>query len=205
MYFEEDYVYHVYNRGNNKQRIFLEEDNYQFFLKKIEEYILPHASLLAYCLMPNHFHILLQAKSISQAQPASKTFGRTALSGQTVIHPLNRKIGTLLSSYTQAINKRHRRTGSLFQQKTKAKQINFSRSKVDYAFTCFQYIHRNPMDAGLVRKMEDWEYSSFREYINDANDGICNQELAEELINFDSDNFYLESYQAEDEIKMLYL
>ena len=186
-------MYHVFNRGNNKQRIFLKKENYHFFLRKVEDYILPHGNLLAYCLMPNHFHLLLQAKMA------------TAGSGRTGSHPLNRKIGTLLSSYTQAMNKRYNRTGSLFQQKTKAKQINFSRSKVDYAFNCFQYIHRNPMEAGLVDKMEDWEFSSFREYANDDKNGLCNHERAEEIINFDKDEFYAQSYQALEETKMLFL
>jgi len=200
MNFQEDYVYHVYNRGNNKQRIFFSNENYHFFLRKVEDYLLPHSHLLAYCLMPNHFHFLLQAKS--DEQPST---GQTALSGQTGGHPLNRKIGTLLSSYTQAINKRYKRTGSLFQQKTKAKEVDFSRSRTDYAFSCFRYIHRNPLEAGLVEKMEDWEFSSFREYANGEIYRFCNQERAEEIINFDKKDFYGQSYQAMEETKMFYL
>jgi len=200
MNFEEDFVYHVYNRGNNHQKIFFTADNYQFFLKKVAKEMLPYCEMLAYCLMPNHFHFLIQARS-----ETPKKTGQTARSGQTDYHPLVRKIGTLLSSYTQAINKQHGRSGSLFQQKTKAKCLNFSNSKIDYAFTCFNYIHQNPINAGLVSKMEDWEYSSFQEYIGQSTNAICNQTLAEEIINFDRSSFYNQSYCAIDEKRIMNL
>ncbi|MDD4236020.1 MAG: hypothetical protein PHF99_08405, partial [Bacteroidales bacterium] len=59
MIIEKGYIYHIYNQGNNRRRIFLIRENYLFFLKKIETYILPYADILAYCLMPNHFHLMV--------------------------------------------------------------------------------------------------------------------------------------------------
>jgi putative transposase len=53
----------MYNRGNDKQTIFFQERNYDFFLQKVEKYIAPDADLVAWCLMPNHFHLLIQANS----------------------------------------------------------------------------------------------------------------------------------------------
>ncbi len=53
MYFEKDYVNHIYNRGNNQQKIFFNDKNYIFFLAKIQKYIIPNCELLAYCLMYN--------------------------------------------------------------------------------------------------------------------------------------------------------
>ncbi|MEQ1588638.1 MAG: transposase, partial [Cyclobacteriaceae bacterium] len=66
MQFVEGSFYHIYNRGNNRQLIFFEERNYKFFLNKIEQYVVPHTNLLAWCLMPNHFHLLVQANLETQ-------------------------------------------------------------------------------------------------------------------------------------------
>lgn len=57
--------YHVYNRGNNKQPIFFKDENYLFFLKKMREQLLPCSDIVAYCLTPNHFHLLIQANEQS--------------------------------------------------------------------------------------------------------------------------------------------
>ena len=94
------------------------------------------------------------------------------------MNPLSRKIGTLQSSYTQAINKQENRTGSLFQQKVKYKSLE----SPDLIFTCFHYIHQNPVKAGLCSKMEAWPYSSFYDYINSDVDTLVNKNLAYELL-----------------------
>ena len=62
MNFSPDSIYHIYNRGNDKQLIFLLEENYSFFLNKIKQDLLRLCDILAYCLMPNHFHLLLREK-----------------------------------------------------------------------------------------------------------------------------------------------
>ena len=63
--FESEKYYHVYNRGNNKEDLFRSSDNYHYFLQKWKTYISPHTSTLAYCLMPNHFHFLVQIPAIN--------------------------------------------------------------------------------------------------------------------------------------------
>jgi putative transposase len=57
-------IYHVYNRGNNKEPIFFKSDNYSYFLSNINRYVIPHCDLLAYCLMPNHFHLLVMQMNV---------------------------------------------------------------------------------------------------------------------------------------------
>ncbi len=59
MYFEKSGIYHIYNQGNNKQKIFFCHENYLFFLKKIKNHVFSYADILAWCLMPNHFHIMV--------------------------------------------------------------------------------------------------------------------------------------------------
>jgi len=188
MFLEEDYIYHIYNRGNNRNPIFFSRDNYQYFIRKIKKDIVPVCEILAYCLLPNHFHFLVVATKNSIIP--YRTFTGKELEVQT----LPKKIGLMLSSYTQGINKQLNRTGSLFQPKTKAKALNDSVGKMDYLFLCFNYIHQNPVSAELVERLEDWPYSSFREYCGYSDDRICNIELAKELLNLDWDNFREQSY-----------
>jgi putative transposase len=168
MHFEPNSIYHVYNRGNNKQVIFFEKRNYEYFLNKIEADIASVCDILAYCLMPNHFHLLIHVPD--------KSISLNLIPNQNQQF-LVRKIGTIQSSYSQAINKQENRTGSLFQQKTKAKLLDSNL----YALTCFHYIHQNPLKAKLVDKMEGWIYSSFKDYLNEGSP-ICNLSIAKELI-----------------------
>jgi len=58
-------IYHVYSRGNNRQRVFYDRENYLLFLSKMQEYLSPQCDMLAYCLMPNHFHFLVHANKKS--------------------------------------------------------------------------------------------------------------------------------------------
>lgn len=180
MQFIEDKLYHVYNRGNNQQPIFFKPENYIFFLEKVRRYIRPKCNLLAYCLMPNHFHFLLQAT------PDSVTIKQTQLISQTELSDGFRQ---LLSTYTQAINKQENRTGSLFSQNTKAKLVSCDETKIDYSLLCLNYIHQNPVRAGLVKIAEDWLYSSFPDYARCRNGTLCSKEIAYQLIDADWDNF----------------
>ncbi|HEY5825080.1 MAG TPA: transposase [Cyclobacteriaceae bacterium] len=175
-------IYHVFNRGNNKQQIFPRPENFYYFVSKMENYLIPNCDLLAWCLMPNHFHFLIHANLNSVEIIKDGGFERQAFS---------QAIKQLLSSYTKAINKQERRTGSLFQQKTKAICVSGS-----YTETAFHYIHQNPLKARLVSKMEDWEHSSFKDYLNLNNSSLCNRELATQNLNINFNRLYEESYQV---------
>lgn len=111
MRFEKGQLYHVYNRGNNKQPIFFRDENYLYFLRKIRKLVLPNCELLAYCLMPNHFHFLMYADERTVAVDDK---------GRNVFSEAIRK---LLSQYTKAVNIQENRTSSLFQQNTNAKLV----------------------------------------------------------------------------------
>jgi putative transposase len=163
--------YHIYNRGNNKQLIFFTDDNYLFFLKKIREQLLPFADIVAYCLMPNHFHILIRATEQSTKE-------RVSFGGKPM-QEFAYRIGIMLSSYTQAVNKANKTSGSLFQQKTKAKLLaeEINNRQVSYLEYCFFYIHQNPLTAGLVKQLSDWKFSSYLDYSEKRNGTLCNKKL----------------------------
>lgn len=196
MNFSEHGLYHIYNRGNNKQKIFFKSDNYLYFLAKVRKFILPHCDILAYCLMPNHFHFLIAADKRT-------TFVKT-IAGQER-NVLTEGIRNMLSSYTLAINKQNKSSGSLFQQNTKAKPI--VEGSVNYDLICFHYIHQNPLEARLAVKLEEWEYSSFKDYCGQRNGTLCNKELAIKLLDLDMKNFYSDTYKiiGDDDVKNLFL
>ena len=184
MEFYKNELYHIYNRGNNQQKIFFKPDNYIFFLKKVRRYILPCCDILSYSLMPNHFHFLIHSDERTIATKTIRTQAKNVLS-EGIRH--------LLSSYTQAINKQNSSTGSLFQQNTKAKPI--VKGSRNYDLTVFHYIHQNAYRAKLVEKMEDWEYSSFVDYCGKRNGNLCNQELTIKLLGLNMKTFYQDSYR----------
>ena len=172
-------IYHLYNRGNNKDIIFFNQNNYLFFLEKLRKHLLIHFDFLAYCLMPNHFHLLVVSKENIENEKAI------------------RAIAVLLSSYSQAINKQEKRTGSIFQKKTRAKLL---KANTEYLKVCLHYIHQNPYKAKLVDKLEDWEFSSFRDYAGLRNDSLCNIPYCYNIFGInDINEFYDLSYSKLEE------
>ncbi len=188
MRFEPDTIFHIYNQGNNRQPIFFKPDNYLFFQQKMRKYLLPHGDMLCYCLMPNHFHWLFYVREVKAYSPGD-------LKSPGEWRALNDSIAILLRSYTRAINKQENRTGALFREDTKAKdgwmegfialEDRRTRSQFwnEYGYTCFQYIHENPVKAGLVKRAEEWPYSSSRDYLGLRSGTLCNQVLARDLLN----------------------
>jgi len=209
MEFEPGHLYHVFNRGNNSQKIFFTPANYLYFLNKIKTNILPHADILAWCLMPTHFHLMIHVKEPELVtifkSPAqySTAFNLTEQVTKKVTssgHQLSNNIGNLLSSYTKAIQKQENRTGSLFQHRTKAPCLtrmngiskawfdsaygaimNVSIPEKEYPQVCFNYIHGNPVKDRLVKLPEEWEYSSARDYAGLRNGKLINKNRVKEF------------------------
>lgn len=162
MHFEEGNLYHIYNQGNNKQEVFFDIKEYFFFLWLIRKNLLPYCELIVYCLMPNHFHLMIYAD-----QRCSSKIKQGGLS----IDPITNSFRKILSSYTRVKNEKTGNSGSVFRQKTKAKSLSDMEvmqgdmhSISDYYQNCFYYIHQNPLRAGLVSGLEEWLYSSYLDY-----------------------------------------
>ena len=205
MNFEKDRIYHVYNQGNNRKKIFLTRSNYQLFHDKIDRFICPYADILAWCLMPNHFHLMFLVKEVElfYEEKSKKLLSRSDITNRNRYkkRALNESIGILLRSYTRIINAENEFTGSLFRKRSKANVINsfkglqpnFWKSKIaifnmlpenQYPQICFNYIHHNPVKAGLVSKDIDWEFSSAQDYANLRSNGIVKKELARTYVDF---------------------
>ena len=148
-------LHHFYNRGNNGEQVFYTPDHYLYFLRKVRAHLLPTGRLLAYCLMPNHFHLLFEPAETDEA-------GSLTRAG----------LGVVLGYYAQGFNKERGRTGSVFQKRTKAKLLEASTTS-HYALTCLHYIHQNPYRARLVTQLADWPYSSYRDYAGLRGGTLC--------------------------------
>ncbi|MBE9467233.1 MAG: transposase [Bacteroidetes bacterium] len=207
MNFEKGHMYHIYNQGNNRQKIFFEKENYLFFLKKIKTYITPYCDIFAWCLMPNHFHLMVLVREVELA--VNSTHEVTSLShlvnSSSKTRTLNNSIAIMLRSYTRAINKRRNMSGSLFREATKAEclnckkkispsffsnngvtKINIQNTEREYPQVCFNYIHQNPVKAGLVKNAIDWEFSSAIDYAGLRDGKLVNLEVAKRHLNINS-------------------
>ena len=150
--------YHVYNRGNNRNEIFFEIRNYFYFLEKIKINFSSDLDLLAYCLMPNHYHLLIKI---------SKDYS------------LEKAMQKISTGYTRAINKAYSRTGHLFEGRYRNKIIPGD----DYLIHLCRYIHLNPVRANLVKSAEQWRFSSYLDYIGKKDDSIVNNEMISNYFN----------------------
>ena len=148
--------YHIFNRGNNRENIFKQEENYRYFLNLYSKHIFPVADTFAYCLLPNHFHLLIRTKTPEEIEQTLKELEALKLSSR-VLSP-SQQFSNLFNAYTKAINKRFQRTGTLFEHP-------FGRIPVEsdaYFIQLIAYIHQNPQRHGLIDDFRDWPYSSYQ-------------------------------------------
>ena len=155
MYIKENY-YHIYNRGLNRKNIFFNEGNYIYCLSLIGQYAKDLSiSVIAYCLMPNHYHLLLR---------------------QDGEESISRLIQNVFNRYVQSVNNQLGRSGTLFRGKSKHIHVNDDA----YIIHLCRYIHLNPVEAGLVTRPEDWPFSNYREWTGLRNGSLKNIEFIED-------------------------
>ena len=147
--------YHVYNRGVNRQPIFASDENYHFLLRRVKQFLpLYPIRIIAYSLMPNHYHFLVGVDEDGSLGPF---FQR------------------LFNSYSQAFNRQQHRTGTLFEGRAKSILIDES----NYVYALVRYIHLNPVLAGLVNTPEDWQFSNYLEWIGARNHELFDSQFRE--------------------------
>lgn len=163
---ESDCFYHIYNRGNNKEDIFKESDNYDHFLKFLKKHILSIADIYVYCLLKNHFHLLIKIKSYESLKIDKKLVN---------LKNLSQPFSNLFNAYTKSINKRYNREGSLFKVRFKRNRI----TSEEYLKNAILYIHLNPLKHGLIDTFEKYEYSSYRSILSNKRTEIQRSEVIE--------------------------
>lgn len=188
--FESEKYYHVYNHGNANDNIFINDDNYQFFLNKFNKYILPVANVFAYCLLPNHFHFLIQIKSENEINNAfNKTINNKTrkvletLRVYSTTEIITQQFSNFFNSYTKAFNKQNNRMGSLFLDNFKRKNI----ATEDYLKRIIIYINQNAVNHGFCQNADDWKFSSYNSIISHKPTNLKRDDvitLFEDLNNF---------------------
>lgn len=139
--FTPGHTYHIYNRGAHRARIFFSDDNYRYCLRLLKKYGRKYQiTIIAYCLMPNHYHLLLRQD------------GDTSLS---------HFISVLFNAYVQAINRQTQHSGTLFAGRFRAVHVD----KEGYLLHLCRYIHANPVKAGLAATPADWPYANYLEWM----------------------------------------
>lgn len=135
------HYYHIYNRGARQLTIFREKANFLFVLSRLKKYSRElQLSIIAYCLMPNHYHFLVR---------------------QNGVHAAGLFPQRIFNSYSKAYNKRYQHSGTLFEGRFKAKLVTSDK----YLRHLCRYIHANPVKDGIVPHLEEWPYSNYLEWV----------------------------------------
>lgn len=156
--------YHILNRANGKDVLFSEEDNCFYFLKKYQQHIHPIVHTLAYALMGNHFHLVVQIRGVEELKeliPASDQSGFRNLTDleqdDFLSKMISKKFSNCFNSYAKAFNKKYKRHGSLFQRPFKRHLLH----NTPYLLNAIAYVHSNPVHHGFCDRIEDWPFSSY--------------------------------------------
>jgi len=190
-------IYHIYNRGVNKDLIFKDEQDYKVFLNYLKECLSPvedgsrfqvrnlksfytEIELLAFCLMPNHVHLLIKQKDKNSIKKFTKS---------------------LFTRYSMYFNKKYKREGPLFQGKYKAVNV----MNKDYLLDISRYIHKNPLK--FIKNLTD-TYSSYAHYMGTINLSWVNKDIVLEYFkestfmqynNIKTYKYFVEEFKYRDE------
>jgi REP element-mobilizing transposase RayT len=137
----------------------MEQRNYVYFLKLYKQYINPIADTIAWCLLKNHFHILIYIKRENEINPSELVYSTV---DKPKVIDASRQFSHFFNAYTQAINKRYRRTGSLFEKSFERKLVN---SDI-YLKNLIYYIHKNPVYHRFASKLTEYRWSSYNEILD---------------------------------------
>lgn len=180
--FQEFGIYHVFNRTNNKEKLFLSDENRNFFLRKYAEYLSSFTETFAWCLLENHFHFLIRIRSFEKIKATLRSSEFNKLS-ETERKFLENKISLseliehaykrFFQSYALAFNKVHNRKGNLFYKPFKRLEIcdesHFTQAIV--------YIHTNPTKHFTSKDFTKWKWSSYQAMLSDLKTNLMRDEV----------------------------
>ncbi|NOZ34683.1 MAG: hypothetical protein GXO80_05235 [Chlorobi bacterium] len=185
---EYDKFYHIYNQAVSRENLFREKANYEYFLKQYDKYIEPIAETFAWCLMPNHFHILVRIKEENEIDRMNLPITVRVVNPDSdysniKIKQPSKYFSDLFNSYTQAYNKKYNRSGTLFKRP-------FRRIWVDnekYYKNLVIYIHNNPVHHGFMESIIEYPWTSYLTVCSERPTKL----LRKEVLNWfgDIDNF----------------
>jgi REP element-mobilizing transposase RayT len=171
------FVYHIFNRGINHQAVFLCDADKKTFLKKAKHYLTGYASVLSYCLLDNHYHLMVMI--LENSDPASN---------------FSKQFGKLVLSYTHYFNKKYGHVGPIFHRRFKRLIVQ----NEQYVRQLFWYINSNPLHHRIVKEYRTYEFSSIRVFLYNNKDDFVDYDAALKM--FPSKKFlidFLQGFQEE--------
>ncbi|MDN3655290.1 transposase [Ferruginibacter paludis] len=169
-----DCFYHILSRANGNERLFIEQENYRFFLSRFDKYISLVADTFAYNLLPNHFHFFIKIKPVEillqqflSLHPKQKEYD--GWQPEFVMQ----QCSNLLNSYAKSFNKRYNRKGALFTDYLRRVPIESQQQFTDTIF----YIHKNAVHHGLCKTIGEWPWSSYKTILSTAATKIKREEV----------------------------
>lgn len=165
--------YHIYNRGNNREDLFLTPENYRHFLKLYTKYISVVADTFAWVLMKNHFHLLIRVKEeeeigyykLLKPDRSSDSVRFQTTTDNNGFNPKKpdptRHFSHLFNAYAKYFNILFNRTGCLFQRPFKRLEI----TSEDYLKQVVVYIHTNPIHHGFTKNIDNYPWSSYQDIL----------------------------------------
>ncbi len=150
------HYYHIFNRGARRLTIFPDESSYHFALKLMKRYCRQFSfAMIAYCLMPNHYHFLVrQDSNVNAGQLPQRVF----------------------NVYAKAYNQRHERSGTIFEGRFKAVHVGNDR----YLRYLCQYIHANPVKDSVVGQIDAWPFSNYLEWVGQRKGTLIDHDFVED-------------------------
>ncbi len=200
-------TYHIYNRTNNKEALFRDDTERRYFLSKYEEYIMPYADTFTYCLLGNHFHLLVRIKSIEHihelvrgVRPQDRTKAQKAFlemqeDDRSVHEVLASQFTRLFTAYAMHVNPKWKRAGNLFQRPFKRVLVD---SEVHFARLVY-YIHKNPEKHGIFKDYTRYFWSSYQALLSEKPTRLQREEVLEWFGGKKAfENFHRQEHDLED-------
>lgn len=156
--------YHFYNRANNYENLFVDEENYRYFLQLLGKHIPPVADVYSYCLLPNHFHLALSVKDEPELPKEIQDGSRK----------ISQPFSNLFNAYAKAFNKKYNRRGSLFQTHPKQQEIDNNR----YLQELILYVNNNSGHHNIAEP-EQYPHSSYHTLLSTSNTLLARQQVWE--------------------------
>ena len=167
--------YHIFNRGNNHENVFLQEQNYAYFMELWWKHTFQIAETFAYCLLKNHFHATVYIKDQADLSTDWTGFRGADLSGLNKIKQPSQYFSNFFNAYTRGVNIATGRSGALFERPFE--RIPIANEK--YLMRLIVYIHQNPQKHKFVEDFRDWNYSSYHELIGDISTRLQRDKMIE--------------------------
>jgi len=164
--------YHIYNRGNNHEKLFYKKENYEYFLRKYNYYLSGYLDTFAFCLLPNHFHLLVRVKEVN---PPIKVPPFKKVEPFSPDRIISEQFRFFFTGYAMAINKQEERTGSLFQKNFKRIQV----TNEAYIKNLIFYIHANPQLHGIINDFRKYKWSSYNSILSCNTEELIKKEVVE--------------------------